>query len=238
MWNTPWLISHVLHPSWRTLKNCSVSEDESLFMSALCVEAQTFPSFEKTNSLFSSRLCKRSSWCLASSERPLKGWRGKGAFRASENSSWCPLVPRSTEEGWKDDEEEGRGVQLKRMESGSLFAICAMCFRMSFLVMIPSSLLLTQREREKQSQGKADCFISFFVCFVMESERSDRKQRRAPWVALWPPVSTLWPGSGFSVSEGNWLAGGDQSNMKTECRRPNSWDASEEIRPHSGPSEP
>ncbi len=38
-------------------------------------------------------------------------------------------------------------LQLKRIESGSLLAICSMCLRMSFLVMIPSKRL--KREGEK-----------------------------------------------------------------------------------------
>lgn len=41
--------------------------------------------------------------------------------------------------------------QLKRMESGSLLAICAMCLSMSFLVMIPSSLLKTETEKQNKS---------------------------------------------------------------------------------------
>lgn len=47
------------------------------------------------------------------------------------------------------------GAQLKRMESGSLLAICAMCFSISFLVMIPSSLLMTQREKRQQKSQKS-----------------------------------------------------------------------------------
>jgi len=43
----------------------------------------------------------------------------------------------------------GAGVQLKRMESGSLLAICAMCLSMSFLVMIPSSLLTTDTKKRR-----------------------------------------------------------------------------------------
>lgn len=45
--------------------------------------------------------------------------------------------------------EEEEEAQLKRMESGSLLAICAMCFSMSFLVMIPSSLLKNKKQRQK-----------------------------------------------------------------------------------------
>lgn len=41
--------------------------------------------------------------------------------------------------------------QLKRMESGSLLAICAMCLSMSFLVMIPSSLLKAETEKQNKS---------------------------------------------------------------------------------------
>lgn len=48
------------------------------------------------------------------------------------------------------EEEEEEEAQLKRMESGSLLAICAMCFSMSFLVMIPSSLLKNKKHRDKR----------------------------------------------------------------------------------------
>lgn len=88
-----------------------------------------------------------------------------------------PRSPWSTEDGWKGGGRRG-GVQLKRMESGSLLAICAMCFSISFLVMIPSSRLMTQRQREKREKSRADYFISYFVCLVMESQRSDKRQRR------------------------------------------------------------
>lgn len=83
---------------------------------------------------------------------------------------------------------------MKRMESGSLLAICAMCFSISFLVMIPSSRLMTQRQREKREKSRADYFISYFVCLVMESQRSDKRQRRTHthWAEVWPLVSMLW----------------------------------------------
>lgn len=64
---------------------------------------------------------------------------------------------------WSTEEEEEE-AQLKRMESGSLLAICAMCFSMSFLVMIPSSLLKNKKHRDKRV---THYFISYFVRFVM-----------------------------------------------------------------------
>lgn len=47
---------------------------------------------------------------------------------------------------------------MKRMESGSLLAIWAMCFRMSFLVMIPSSLLQGQRRDASDWLTSGDAF--------------------------------------------------------------------------------
>lgn len=39
------------------------------------------------------------------------------------------------------------------MESGSWFAICAICFNTSFLVMIPSKRLKDKHIKENQSKG-------------------------------------------------------------------------------------
>lgn len=65
------------------------------------------------------------------------------------------------------------GIQLKRMESGSLLAICAMCFSMSFFVMIPSSLLMAKKEREKSER------TSHRTSYHTSSWKvKDRKQRR------------------------------------------------------------
>lgn len=95
------------------------------------------------------------------------------------------------------------GIQLKRMESGSLLAICAMCFSMSFLVMIPSSLLMAKKERNKESQN----FISYFV---MESQRQKAETHSGGLASCLAIVAT------FSVIEGKWLAAGDPSNVKTQ----------------------
>lgn len=56
----------------------------------------------------------------------------------------------SRDEEEEEEEAEDEGVQLKRMESGSLLAIWAMCFRMSFLVMIPSNLLQQNQRKRRQ----------------------------------------------------------------------------------------
>lgn len=70
------------------------------------------------------------------------------------------------------------GGQLNKMESGSLLAICAMCFRMSFLVMMPSSLLRRKGGENKVqgyrkgnfTGGAAQCYCGF----VDESVHSRR----------------------------------------------------------------
>lgn len=100
------------------------------------------------------------------------------------------------------------GIQLKRMESGSLLAICAMCFSMSFLVMIPSSLLMAKKERNKESQN----FISYFV---MESQRQKAETHSRGLASCLAIVAT------FSVIEGKWLAAGDLSNVKTRLNKSN-----------------
>lgn len=124
------------------------------------------PAKHKVYPLFCGRLCKRRS----SRNGRWKSWRGKkGAFVGVFFSvrAGVFIVLWSTEE----EEEEGRmeeeEAQLKRMESGSLLAICAMCFSMSFLVMIPSSLLEKKKNNTKREKRVTHYFISYFVCFVM-----------------------------------------------------------------------
>lgn len=64
--------------------------------------------------------------------------------------------------------EEEEEAQLKRMESGSLLAICAMCFSMSFLVMIPSSLL-----KNKKTETKESHITSSHTLFASSCKKSD-----------------------------------------------------------------
>lgn len=100
--------------------------------------------------------CGRPVQTALVSKRPLKSWRGKkGAFVLFFFSvrAGVFIVLWSTEEEEEEgrmEEEEEEEAQLKRMESGSLLAICAMCFSMSFLVMIPSSLLKNKKHRDKR----------------------------------------------------------------------------------------
>lgn len=75
---------------------------------------------------------------------------------------------------------------MKRMESGSLLAICAMCFSMSFFVMIPSSLLMTNKERRKEK--KSD-LVSYFV---MECQRQKADTHTHTEQRVEPPVWVLW----------------------------------------------
>lgn len=48
-------------------------------------------------------------------------------------------------------------AQLNNMESGSWFAICAICFNTSFLVMIPRSFLKDHQEKYVVSLGIFPC---------------------------------------------------------------------------------
>lgn len=52
-------------------------------------------------------------------------------------------------------------AQLKRMESGSLLAICAMCLSTSFFVMMPSSFLKSKRVKKPKYKG---IFRHFILC--------------------------------------------------------------------------
>lgn len=82
--------------------------------------------------------------CLLFSEQPIKLKQQRCiSFNCT---GWCHLLPLVYRE--KMNRKDG-GVQLKRMDSGSLLANCAMCFNMSFLVMMPNSLLMTQTEERR-----------------------------------------------------------------------------------------
>lgn len=108
---------------------------------------------KKKNPLLFSHLCKWSSTYLASTEQTSKGEEVKVHFASIPfmRASWCLHIPWSTEDGRK--ERKAGGIQLNRMESGSLLAICAMCFSMSFFVMIPRSLLMTHTQRQNHASS-------------------------------------------------------------------------------------
>lgn len=90
--------------------------------------------------------------CANEASLALSRQRGKGAFHVSLQAGVVPppLLYRGAI-WWARMKRKDGEDQLKRMESGSLLAICAMCLRMSFLVMIPSSLLKTETEKQNKS---------------------------------------------------------------------------------------
>ncbi len=145
-------------------------------------------------------------------------------FVRSECTSWCLLVPWSTEARWKDDEGEGRRGSVEedgvRVSVGYLRHVFQNIFFSDDSQQPPND---TQREREgkenKKSHGKSRLLHIILGLRRHGKSKEVTESRDARRVEVWSCLDIVVKFSFNTVPEGKWLAAGDQSDMKTQSKQ-------------------
>lgn len=135
------------------------------------------------------------------------------------------MSPWSTEESWKDDEEEGRRSLIEEDRVGVSVGYLRHVFQYVFFgddSQQPPNDTEGEREREKRTKVTEKHITSYHTLFASswKVKRIDRKQRHTHLVEVWPPVLILWLSSVLLQSRRETCTQREiRVNMKTQSKQ-------------------